>query len=309
MRRRILVAGAALAVSLSVAGVPAAATPERPEGGGAFALGNFDFTRPEVVATGLETPWGLAFLPDGSALVAERNNGRVLRVRRGQTPQQVAQISGVIATGEAGPLGLAISPRYRRDGYVCLLHLQHRQPDCSLPAHHAAGPGADPHRLYATEFGASSWDEVNYTVPGGNCGWPIVEGRGNNARFRDPIVTWTPAEASPSGAAIAGKNLFVAALRGTRLWTVPLDGRGGAGTPTSQLIGTYGRLRTVVHAPDHSLWVTTSNRDGRGTPAADDDRILRFPPLHRCNPAYDAVRPGTGLTDQGCHRSGLTRRA
>jgi glucose/arabinose dehydrogenase len=105
-------------------------------------------------------------------------------------------------------------------------------------------------------------------VPGGNGGCPIVEGRGNNPRFRDPIVTWTPAEASPSGAAIAGKNLFVAALRGTRLWTVPLDGRGGAGTPTSQLIGTYGRLRTVVHAPDHSLWVTTSNRDGRGTPAA-----------------------------------------
>ncbi|MEV5767465.1 PQQ-dependent sugar dehydrogenase [Micromonospora sp. NPDC052213] len=63
-------------------------------------------------------PWGLDFLPDGSALVTERNSGRVLRVRRGSAPQQVAQISGVVAAGEAGLLGLAVSPRYRTDGFV-----------------------------------------------------------------------------------------------------------------------------------------------------------------------------------------------
>jgi glucose/arabinose dehydrogenase len=77
----------------------------------------FDFTRPETVATGLEAPWGLDFLPDGSALVAERNSGRVLRVRRGSAPRQGAQVSGVAATGEAGLLGLAVSLRYRFDGY------------------------------------------------------------------------------------------------------------------------------------------------------------------------------------------------
>jgi glucose/arabinose dehydrogenase len=64
--------------------------------------------------------------------------------------------------------------------------------------------------------------------------------------------------------------------RGTRLWAVPLDGNGGPGTSTAALNGRFGRLRTVEKAPDGSLWVATSNRDGRGTPAASDDRVFRF---------------------------------
>jgi glucose/arabinose dehydrogenase len=133
-------------------------------------------------------------------------------------------------------------------------------------------------RLFATEFGQNTWDEINAIVPGGNYGWPTVEGRAGDSRFRDPIVVWTTAEASPSGAAIANGTLFAAALRGTRLWLVPLNGT-TAGTPTIELQGTFGRLRTVALGPDGWLWVTTSNRDGRGTPAASDDRIVRFPPL------------------------------
>jgi hypothetical protein len=131
-------------------------------------------------------------------------------------------------------------------------------------------------RLYATEFGQDTTDEVNRIVPGGNYGWPAVEGNSTNPLYRNPIVTWTTAEASPSGAAIIDNTMFVGALRGTRLWVVPLDGNGGAGTPTAALNGRFGRLRTVEKAPDGSLWVTTSNRDGRGTPAASDDRIFRF---------------------------------
>jgi glucose/arabinose dehydrogenase len=59
---------------------------------------------------------------------------------------------------------------------------------------------------------------------------------------------------------------------------VPLDGSGGVGEPRAFLDGDFGRLRTVERAPDGSLWVMTSNRDGRGSPAAEDDRVLRLPP-------------------------------
>jgi glucose/arabinose dehydrogenase len=67
--------------------------------------------------------------------------------------------------------------------------------------------------------------------------------------------------------------MYVAALRGQRLCTVPLDG----GEPHAELSGRYGRLRTVAVAPDGALWLTTSNTDGRGDPRDGDDRILRFP--------------------------------
>jgi hypothetical protein len=116
-------------------------------------------------------------------------------------------------------------------------------------------------------------------VAGGNYGWPTVEGQSTDTRFRNPIAVWTTAESSPSGATIDGSTLYVAALRGQRLWSLPLNGAGGAGTPVALLQGRYGRLRTVEKAPDGSLWVTTSNRDGRGTPVADDDRVIRFPAL------------------------------
>jgi glucose/arabinose dehydrogenase len=131
-------------------------------------------------------------------------------------------------------------------------------------------------RLWASEFGQSLFDEVNLLRPGGNYGWPTVEGRSNRTEFVQPLVTWRTSAASPSGVAILGDRLYVAALRGERLWRVPLDGRGGLGTPEALLVGQYGRLRTVTVAPDRSLWVLTSNRDGRGSPGRADDRILRI---------------------------------
>jgi glucose/arabinose dehydrogenase len=96
-------------------------------------------------------------------------------------------------------------------------------------------------------------------------------------RYANPLVTWPTADASPSGAAVAGDALYVGALRGERLWRVPLEGA-RTGEPEALLDGRYGRLRTVVRAPDGALWVTTSNRDGRGRPADDDDRIIRVTP-------------------------------
>jgi aldose sugar dehydrogenase len=135
----------------------------------------------------------------------------------------------------------------------------------------------DAGRMFASELGQNRRDEVNRIEKGANYGWPEVEGTGGGKRFRDPLVTWPTSQASPSGAAIAGDTLFVAALRGERLWKVPLDGTGGTGEPAAVLAGAYGRLRHVAVASDGALWVLTSNRDGRGDPAPDDDRILRFP--------------------------------
>jgi glucose/arabinose dehydrogenase len=137
----------------------------------------------------------------------------------------------------------------------------------------------DDGRLFAIEFGQNRFDEVNVVEEGSNGGWPEVEGPGDGGgRYLAPVVTWRTDEASPSGAAIAGDSLWVGALRGQRLWRVPLDGQGGVGEPEPLLVREHGRLRGVERAPDGALWVLTSNRDGRGDPTADDDRILRLPP-------------------------------
>ena len=134
-------------------------------------------------------------------------------------------------------------------------------------------------RLWATEFGQRTYDEVNLIRPGANYGWPAAEGpQGSDPRFTAPAVAWTPTStSSPSGAAIAGSTLYVAGLQCRCLWRVPLRGE-STGTPTRLLAGRYGRLRTVVRAPDGALWVTTSNTDGRGAPVRGDDRILRVRP-------------------------------
>ena len=128
-------------------------------------------------------------------------------------------------------------------------------------------------RMYATEFGQNTYDEVNLIEPGSNYGWPAVEGESEDedSPYTNPLVTWSTDEASPSGAAIVDGVLYAGALAGQRLWRVPLDG----GDPEPLLDEQYGRLRNVQRAPDGSLWITTSNRDGRGDPDDGDDRILR----------------------------------
>jgi glucose/arabinose dehydrogenase len=317
--------------------------------------GSPDLSAPETVATGLEVPWGLAFLPDGSALVAERDSGDVLRVRAGAgKPQQVFSVPGVSAAGEGGLLGLAVAADYAEtkwvyayytaadDNRIVRFKLGGGRPEVIFDGINKAGihnggriafgpdkmlyvgtgdagdgsesqdrddsngkilrltPAGRPapgnpvagspvwslgHRnvqglawaadgtMYGIEFGQNRFDEVNKIEPGRNYGWPEVEGKGGDGDYVDPLVTWSTDEASPSGAAIAGDTLYVAGLRGQRLWTVPLDG----GEPQAEFSERYGRLRTVAVAPDGALWLTTSNTDGRGDVQDGDDRILRFP--------------------------------
>jgi glucose/arabinose dehydrogenase len=132
-------------------------------------------------------------------------------------------------------------------------------------------------RLWATEFGENEFDEVNLIRKGRNYGWPEVEGRGptDGGRFTNPKVTWPTSEASPSGTAIVGRTMYIGALRGEDVLRVGLSGS-TARKLSPLLRGRYGRIRTVARAPDGSLWVTTSNRDGRGSPRRGDDRIVRI---------------------------------
>ncbi|WP_208544095.1 PQQ-dependent sugar dehydrogenase [Nocardioides seonyuensis] len=129
-------------------------------------------------------------------------------------------------------------------------------------------------RMWASEFGAQTRDELNLVEKGNNYGWPRVEGAGGAPEFTDPHLVWPVEEASPSGLAHLDGHLYMAGLRGERLWRIDVTGK-EARDPTSFFSGEYGRLRPVVAAPDGSLWVATSNQDGRGDPRPGDDRILR----------------------------------
>ncbi len=370
MRRRVALAGSVLLVLAGCgdgAPGPSSATSVARSSGASPAAspaaGQISFGAATTIASGLSVPWGLAFLPDGDALVSERDSGRVLRVpAAGGEPVELGTVPGVRHDGEGGLLGLAVAPTYGQDGYVyayltsrddnrvvrftvgavrtpevvldgisrASIHNGGRigfgpdgrlyigtgdagekgaaqdredlngkilriEADGSVPADNPF-PGSPvwsyghrnvqgfawdaQGRMFADEFGQNTVDEVNRIEPGKNYGWPVVEGSGDTAagRYTNPLVTWSTSEASPSGAAIVGDTLYVAALRGRRVWAVPLDGSGGTGTPVPELQGTLGRVRTVAAAADGSLWVATSNTDGRGDPGRDDDRILRFAP-------------------------------
>ena len=138
--------------------------------------------------------------------------------------------------------------------------------------------------LWAVEHGNVGNDELNAIDAGANYGWPRIEGNQMMPGMRPPIGLYNPTVA-PSGITFYRgnrfprfvNNLFVATLRGTQLLRVILDGRRIA-TGESLLNGSFGRLRDVISGPDGLLYLATNNRDGRGTPAATDDRILRIAP-------------------------------
>ncbi|MEU6079728.1 PQQ-dependent sugar dehydrogenase [Streptomyces sp. NPDC047108] len=131
-------------------------------------------------------------------------------------------------------------------------------------------------RLWAAEFGQNTWDELNLIQPGKNYGWPEVEGKDSKPGYVDPVEQWTTDQASPSGIAYVKGSIWMAGLRGERLWRIPLAGTKPVADPQSFLDGRYGRLRTVLADGSDGLWLVTSETDGRGSPAAGDDRILQL---------------------------------
>lgn len=310
-----------------------------------------------VITQDLDVPWGIAFLPDGSALVTERDTRRIMQVSAdGATVTPVQTIDDARPSGEGGLLGIAVSPDYATDGLVFIYYtaandnriarlalggtpepivtgipkagnhnggrlafgpdgyLYASTGDAAVPTRSqdlgtlagkilrmtkdgTPAPGnpfpdslvwsyghrnvqglawdAD-ERMYATEFGQNTWDEINRIEPGGNYGWPQIEGVGNDPSYVDPLQVWPTSESSCSGAAIAGDVLVAACLRGNRLWLMRLADGELAGPPVAALVGEYGRFRAAATAPDGSIWVSTSNHDGRGQVRAGDDKILRL---------------------------------
>ena len=327
--------------------------PARAEGG----------PRVTTVATGLEAPWEIAFLPDGRALVTERP-GRIRLLSRDLKLREepVVEID-VSAVGESGLLGLAVDPRFERNRFVYayrtaasgnevlrlrlegdrleeevtvlagleagaihdggriafgpdgllyvstgeagnsrlaqdpgslngkLLRLRGFRGRAGNPEVISLGhrnvqgfdwqPGTG--RLFATEFGPDSNDEVNLIRRGGNYGWPDAQGDEGAPRFVPALVDYE-AVIAPSGATFVSEpgstwtgGFLLAALRGEQLRLVTLDGdRVKGDQPLFE--GDYGRLRTVVEGPDGAIYALTNNTDGRGSPREGDDRILRIVP-------------------------------
>lgn len=126
-------------------------------------------------------------------------------------------------------------------------------------------------QLWAAEFGQNTWDELNRIVPGGNYGWPVVEGADGAGGFRDPVQQWATSEASPSGIAIVDDTLFMTGLRGQRLWGIDLAKPGAS---RAHFVDRLGRIRDAVATPDGRLLIVTNNTDGRGDPGPNDDRLI-----------------------------------
>jgi len=223
----------------------------------------------------------IAFGPDGMLYVAtgdainpdlsqdpESLAGKILRMDRdGEVPPDNPSDSLVYSTGHRNPQGMD----WNNQGILII-----------------------------TEHGPSGWmgtghDEINLIVPGGNYGWPLVIGDGaEDDGYMSPILHTGGSTWAPSGSEFYDGRMipewegryFVAALFGRSLQMLEFDSEYGVKSHTELFSDQFGRLRDVQTGPDGHLYVLTSNRDGRGQPSHDDDKILRIVPL------YDSIAKG-----------------
>lgn len=292
------------------------------------------------LATGLDTPWSMAFDKEGKLWFTERP-GRVRRL--GDAPETVP---GVVETGESGLMGIAFDRLGRRylwyttatdnrlvrydapgaapavvvsgvrkavvhdggrlalgpDGALYVGTGDASEPDLAqddgslngkvLRVDTTTGQAAvfskghrnvqglcfaASGRFLSTEHGPDRGDEVNELKAGANYGWPGTTGNG--------IKNWTPTIA-PAGCAVydadlipgwKGSMLFVT-LKDQDLRRLTFNADGSVAAEEVLFDGTFGRLRDVVVAPDGSVYVATSNKDGRGDALSGDDRIIRIAP-------------------------------
>ncbi|MBP1995684.1 PQQ-dependent sugar dehydrogenase [Paenibacillus eucommiae] len=185
------------------------------------------------------------------------------------------------------------------------------QPDGSIPADNPFGNSPvyslghrnpqglawdpDSGRLYSSEHGQSAHDEINLIEAGANYGWPLIQGDETESEEGDaakqgpgpltaPILHSGKETWAPSGMAFITQgpwkgNLLVANLRGAQIQRLLLGADGQTAEVAEFLFSSESdRLRDIVEGPDGSLYVLTNNRDGRGRPGKDDDRIIRLRP-------------------------------
>jgi glucose/arabinose dehydrogenase len=315
--------------------------------GSAVARGVPDLGAVTTLQTGTDVPWGVAFLPDGSALVTERETFAVYRLTPDGLRTDLGHVPGAQDTGadgDGGVLGVAVSPSFATDGYVFIYHtaaggnrvvrarlvgdslfgwtvilggifknryrnggrlrfspdgrylfvstgdaqngsyaqnLSHNagkilriHPDGSIPADnpfpgkaiwsygHRNVQGLDfdsQGRLWATEFGDDSWDEVNLIERGGNYGWPGCEGtEGLCADSVPPKQTWPTTAGGPSGLRIIDDHLFIATTVGQRIYRLRIDASSALVEQQVYFQGVYGRLRTVELDHEGDIWLTTT---------------------------------------------------
>ena len=224
--------------------------------------GDYELGEPEPVLTGLVKAGNhnggrIAFGPDGMLYATVGDAGRP------GLAQDRAALNGKIL--RMTPDGGVPDDNPFADSLV--YSLGHRNPQ-------GLAWGEDG-TLYSSEFGQNTWDELNIIAAGQNYGWPTVEGIANAEGFVNPIQQWSTSEASPSGLASIGSTLFMAALRGERLWAIWVEQEGVASTAFYS--GEFGRLRDAVEGRDGTLWVITNNTDGRGSPRDGDDKLLQIP--------------------------------
>lgn len=215
----------------------------------------------------------LAFGPDGRLYITTGDSGRsllaqnpaslagkVLRISDDGTipPENPIPNSPVFTLGNRNSQGLAWDPQTGR-----LLASEH-------------GPSG--------EFGLHAFDEINILQANGNYGWPLAVGAPHEKGLIDPIVAWPNDTTPPTGMTFWHGDLFVATLSSQALIRIGFERTKDAMKPVAierwfargPAEGRFGRLRDAVVGLDNALYVLTSNKDGRGDAAGDDDKIIRI---------------------------------
>ena len=340
--------------------------------------------RVETVATGLEVPWGFAFLPDGNLLFTERP-GRVRIIEKGKLrPEPVFKVVDVEPSGESGLMDISLHPKFAENKFVYLAYAYNNDgkrvkivrykfdgktllepkiiienipgapnhagtrarfgsdgklsvptgdstdwnlaqktdslagktlrlnDDGSIPednpfvktANYRPEIFSTGHRnaqglawsaeglMFQTEHGPSGFegkgggaDEVNIVERGKNYGWAEIYGTMKKDGMESPLLEYSPSCAPGSAMFYNGAvfpafkgNFFFGCLRGTRIIRVVLNGRNIV-AQENLLEGKFGRIREMAQSPDGFIYFATSNRDGRGSVADDDDKILRIVPV------------------------------